>query len=69
MAQAADANRLLAILAAYDRACRAASIVREPPLLPPVLQLSEAAARAVFAPASYENLVTRPLAPASAGAL
>jgi hypothetical protein len=63
MSQSVDANRLLAILAAYDRACRAASIVREPPLLPPVLQLSEASARSLFAPASYENLVTRPLVP------
>jgi hypothetical protein len=48
-------------LAAYDRTCRATMAIRNGPLIAPVLQLSETALTALFAPAAYENLVTRPL--------
>ena len=48
-------------LAAYDRTCRASMAARNGPLTAPVLQLSEAALTALFAPAAYENLVSRPL--------
>ena len=46
-------------LAAYDRACRAVMTARGSKLTAPVLQLSDSAAAALFAPAAYENLVAR----------
>jgi hypothetical protein len=53
--------RIRSELAAYDRTCRASLAARNGPLTAPVLQLSEVALAALFAPAAYENLVARPL--------
>jgi hypothetical protein len=48
-------------LAAYDRACRAVMSARGNKMTAPVLQLSDSAVAALFAPAAYENLVARHL--------
>ena len=48
-------------LAAFDRACRAVAAARGARAAAPVLQLSASAVAALYAPAIYESLVSRPL--------